>query len=241
MKRHAAWLIVLLLGILISADCVFAQRTDVKLLGDFNEGWRDQWFSRNLVGKATKYEVTTIDDSNKVLQAVSLEAASALWRMVSIRPGRKGKFSWRWKVENPLPKEVEERTKAGDDYAARIFVVFAPHLVSWKTRALCYVWAANAKVGSKYRSPYASSVGIVVVESGKEKKGKWVAEERDPIADYREIFGKQPELISAVAIMVDTDNTNHESIAWFDDLKLESSDPKVDFAPKKPRPPYGRR
>ncbi|MCH7475779.1 MAG: DUF3047 domain-containing protein, partial [Gemmatimonadetes bacterium] len=37
-----------------------------------------------------------------------------------------------------------------------------------------------------------------------------------------QVFGKPPETISAVAIMVDTDNTNSIATAWFDDIALTS-------------------
>ena len=80
----------------------------------------------------------------------------------------------------------------------------------------------------------AKSVGIVVLRSGKDKKDEWVTEERDPVADYRQIFGKQPEMISGLAIMVDTDNTSQDNISWFDDFYLEVSDPAKDVVRPKP-------
>ncbi|MFQ5770757.1 MAG: DUF3047 domain-containing protein, partial [bacterium] len=153
-------------------------------------------------------------------------SASGLWRMLEIRPGRRGKISWRWKVSHNLSKKTPEKTKLGDDYAARLFVVFGPHFLSWKTRALCYVWAAQEPVGSTYRSPYAQSVGMVVVRSGGKNKGKWMKEERNIIADYEQTFGKAPEMIIAVAIMTDTDNTGQIATAYFDDIILSVSTPE---------------
>lgn len=212
----------------LSADG-FAQMSDYDLLSDLPEGWEKVWIERKLgVAKPTKYEVKVENDTNQVLKATSIESASALWRMLDIRPGSVGKISWRWRVERTLSDKTKEKTKEGEDYAARVIVVFEPHLVSWKTRAICYVWAAKQPVGSIYRSPYASSVGVIVLQSGKDKRGEWIAEERNFVADYHKVFGRQPELVTAVALMVDTDNTHQDAVAFFDDIKLSISDPVVD-------------
>lgn len=124
--------------------------------------------------------------------------------MLDIHPGKIGKISWRWKVAKSLSKNTKEKKKRGDDYAGRLFVVFEPHFLNWRTRAICYVWAAHEPVGSIYKNPYAKSVATIVIESGNERCGIWINEERDFIADYRKYFGGAPEMVSAVAIMVDT-------------------------------------
>ena len=84
------------------------------------------------------------------------------------------------------------------------------------------MWAASESVGAAYPNPYFGRVGTIVVESGSQRVGEWVAEQRDLVADHWRIFGKPPETVSAVAIMVDTDNTNSTATAWFDDIALTS-------------------
>jgi hypothetical protein len=103
---------------------------------------------------------------------------------------------------------------------ARLFVVFDPDEFGPSTEAICYVWAANEPVGAIYPNPYFNRVGTIVVESGSHHVGEWVAEERDFIADYWMAFGKPPETVAAVAIMVDTDNTDSKATAWFDDISI---------------------
>ncbi|MCH6559291.1 DUF3047 domain-containing protein, partial [candidate division KSB1 bacterium] len=51
--------------------------------------------------------------------------------------------------------------------------------------------------------------------------------------DYRKVFGKAPELLTAVAIMVDTDNTNNSALTFFDDIILDI--PKPEKPKSKPR------
>ncbi len=211
-------------GLTLLPATALAQDSTHVLLRDFEPGWQKNWFERRLTRKATEYKVV-LEDSNRVLMASSDEAASSLWRPLYIRPGRRGKIAWRWKIKKALAKDTRERSKIGDDYAARVYVVFEPHMLSWKTRAICYVWAANQPVGAQYDSPYANTVRTIVLQSGNENRGKWVEEEHDFIEDYRRAFRREPEMIIAVAVMVDTDNSKQEAIAWFDDLVLRVPPP----------------
>lgn len=194
------------------------------LLGDFGPRWRGRWPRKRLTPGRNRYRV--VDESgNRVLEVRSHRAAEGRYCELDIKPVAAGQLSWRWKVEHSLAGTLREASlretqKPGDDYAARVFVVFESHLLPWKTRALCYVWAGNQPAGSVYASPYSGTVGIFVLRSGEAETGRWVHEERDIVVDYRTFFGREPEQISAVAIMVDTDNTNARAMAWFDDLVL---------------------
>ncbi len=78
-------------------------------------------------------------------------------------------------------------------------------------------------MGAVYRSPYARGVATIVVESGDQRANEWVAEGRDFVADYRNAFGGTPKTITAVAIMVDTDNTGLSATTWFEGIDLVSS------------------
>lgn len=198
----------------------FAQGIAVKLLGDFQEGWEDHWVERTLTQIPTQYQVVR-EDTDLVLMAESKESATGLWKMLNIHSIEFGRIKWRWKVAKSLTKNKKEREKVGDDYAARICVIFGPHLLSWKTRAIHYVWAGREPVGAVFRNPYAKSVATIVVESGNKHAGKWVSEQRNFLIDYQKIFGKTPQMVSAVAIMVDTDNTLSTTTAWFDDIVIE--------------------
>ena len=194
-------------------------RSSVQLVEEFRGDWKDRWMERRLSRRSTNYKVVS-EDGNLVLKAESAKSASTLWRMLRLQPVHAGVVSWRWKVARSLSENTKERTKSGDDYAARLLLIFDPDLFSWRTRAICYVWAGNEAVGSVYRSPYASSVATVVVESGDEHSGQWITEQRDFVADFRSIFGQTPEMVTAIAIMVDTDNTDSRATAWFDDIVI---------------------
>lgn len=211
--------LLLLPLILLSAGTALSETW--KLLGGFETGWRDQWKERKFTRVATEYRVVQ-DQGTSVLMGHSKKSASGLWRMIDIRNVESGSVSWRWKVEQSLPSNLNEQKKSGDDYAARMFVVFEPHFLSWKTRSICYVWASVQPVGSVYESPYASNVCTIVLESGNARAGKWIEEKRDFVTDYKRFFNEPPKIISAVALMIDTDNTGGEATAYFDDIVLNA-------------------
>ena len=59
---------------------------------------------------------------------------------------------------------------------------------------------------------------MIVVESGPQRIGTWVEEERNVYEDYRLAFGEEPPAISGVAIMSDTDNTKERAVAYYGDI-----------------------
>lgn len=112
-------------------------------------------------------------------------------------------------------------SRKGDDYAARIYVVF-PGSHFWQMRAINYIWANRLPKGESVSSSYAADSKMVAVESGNGKAGKWVTEERDLLADYRLLFGDNPREAEAIAIMTDTDNTGGSAEAWYGDISLST-------------------
>lgn len=186
---------------------------------DFQQGLSQHWEERRLARASTRYEIVQ-EGRNAVLVGRSDRSASMLWWDLDLVPAELGTVSWRWKVESTGSQNRRERDKSGDDYVARLFVVFDPGEFGPSTAAICYVWAANEPVGAIYPNPYFNRVGTIVVESGSQHIGEWVAEERDLIADHWRVFGKPPEAVTAVAIMVDTDDTGSKATAWFDDISI---------------------
>ena len=59
---------------------------------------------------------------------------------------------------------------------------------------------------------------MIVVQSGAQRIGSWVEEERNVYQDYKLAFGEQPPAINGVAIMTDTDNTKERAVAYYGDI-----------------------
>lgn len=192
------------------------------LFDGFAEGWRRHWREQSFLTKPTRYAVVT-DGGVPVLHATAREANAGLHRAHELSAPTHARLSWRWKVTAPLTGNHRERERAGDDFAARVFVVFEQSAIPLRTRAINYVWAAHEPAGSVFPSPYTKNVAMIVARSGADEAGRWLREERDVIADYRKFFGEAPTRITAVAVLVDTDNTGREAEAWFADLTLATA------------------
>jgi hypothetical protein len=187
-------------------------------IGKFSSGDLSGWNEQTFRGKAkTTYQLVS-DNGRLALKAQSRSAASGLLTKTDQDPRKHPILRWSWKVEQTLKKE-DVTKKTGDDFAARVYVVF-PRNFFWQTRAINYVWAARLPKNSGVPDPYTANAMIVAVESGQEKVGKWVTEERNIYEDYKRLFKEEPQLLGAVAIMTDTDDTGEEVTAWFGDIFL---------------------
>jgi Protein of unknown function (DUF3047) len=212
-RTRAVWVLALaaLAGAALWANAGVA-RVNV---GQFSQGDMHGWQPKRFAGE-THYSLVN-DHGRHVLRAVSHASASGLYRQVHINLARTPYLHWSWKVGNVLG-HADERTRRGDDYAARVYVVFSGGLLFWRTRAIDYVWSSNQPVGSVWPNAFTSHVRMVAVESGPARIGRWMDERRDVRADYRRMFGADPGPVDAVAIMTDTDNTGLAATAWYGDI-----------------------
>jgi hypothetical protein len=183
-------------------------------IGSFAESGLAGWSVKSFKGE-TEYHIIE-DGGQKVLQARSQAAASALLFEAEYDPQEYPILTWRWKVGNIIA-QGDSRTKAGDDYAARIYIVF-PHWFFPKTRTLNYIWANRLPREAFQASAYTGNSMMIAVESGGERVGEWLTERRDIVKDYRRAFGEDPPKVGAIAIMTDTDNTGETAMAWYGDI-----------------------
>jgi hypothetical protein len=189
------------------------------------------------VDRATEYALVD-DGGTTVLRADAQASAAAVVHKLQA-PAPAALLQWRWKVSGVL-KSSDPATKEGDDYAARVYVMFDYPLEKLRfgdrmrlrlarvffdpevpAAALCYVWDSRLPAGTVLASPYTDRVRIIVVASGAKKAGRWQAVERDVRADFRRAFGEEPPPVSAVAVATDTDNTREKATAWYADIVLK--------------------
>jgi len=195
--------------------------------------WKPLTFKK--IEKHTTY--TLIKDSDTMaIKAVAEVSASGLTREIKINPKEYPVVQWRWKVSNIL-KKGDVRTKAGDDYPARIYITFefdASKLGFFEKikyeavrilygqypplGVINYIWESKAPIGTMVPNPYTDRVMMFVVESGSAKLNLWVNEEQNVYEDYKKAFGEEPPMISGIAIMTDTDNTGESATAYYGDI-----------------------
>lgn len=190
-------------------------------------------------GKRTQYEL--VEDAGRTVLRARAEASTAgIIRDLSVDPAAHPLLAWRWKATR-LPEKADLRTKAGDDYAARLYVTFDLRLAALPfgerfgvsvariiygedvpSAALCYVWASGAAVGTIAPNAYTGRVQMIVVESGPRHLGAWRDYERDVAADYRRAFGAAPPAVSGVVVSTDTDNTGERAEAYYGDIAFRA-------------------
>ncbi|MEE4380018.1 MAG: DUF3047 domain-containing protein [Candidatus Competibacteraceae bacterium] len=201
-------------GILIMLWLVSATATEITV-GTFSEGNLEDWNPKVFAGE-THYRLV-MDNGRQVLRADSNGTASGLYREIPIALNRTPYLNWSWRVADVL-SNVDERSKAGDDYPARVYVVASDDTFFWRTRALVYVWSSNQPIGSRWDNAFTANAKVIAVRSGKPPPGTWFNEKRNVVADFQQLFGVDINHIDAVAIMTDTDNSAQQATAWYGDL-----------------------
>src|SRR5690606_18146856 len=117
---------------------------------------------RHFVGE-TDYRLFRVN-GHTALRAQSHASASGRYKEVVIDLAKAPVLHWSWKVDNLLPG-LDEQSKAGDDYPARIYVVFSGGLFFWRTRAINYVWSSNQPAGTTWPNAFTANARMVAVRS----------------------------------------------------------------------------
>ena len=181
----------------------------------FSQGDMSGWQTKIFAGE-TRYALESTD-GRPALHADSRAAASGLYREIKVGLDKTPVLHWSWKIDHVLAGG-DEQTRAGDDYPARVYVVFSGGLAFWRTRAINYVWSNQQPIGSHWPNAFTGNARMIAIESGTNRAGKWIDEHRDVRADYRQMFGGEPGSVDAIAIMTDTDNTGAAASAWYGDI-----------------------
>jgi hypothetical protein len=194
-----------------------------------------------LEGQARRTDYALVEDAGRTVLRARADASTAgIIRDLRVDPATHPVLSWRWKATR-LPEKGDLRSKAGDDYAARLYVTFDLRLAALPfgervgvtlariiygddvpSAALCYVWATRAPVGTIAPNAYTGRVQMIVVESGAGRLGAWRAYERDVAADYRRAFGAEPPAVSGVVVSTDTDNTGERAETYYGDVAFRA-------------------
>ena len=187
------------------------------VLGRFSSGDIDNWQVREFEGE-TRYRIVELD-GRKVLEADSVSSASSLYLERKIDLSETPVLEWSWRIEKP-PGVTNERTKDGDDFAARVYVVAPGEGLFGLPLSISYVWASRAKVGEFWPNPFTSRVMMFALDSGDASAGAWRTHQRDVRADFLRLFGRKVDRLEGVAIMTDSDNSRLKARAWYGDIVL---------------------
>jgi len=187
------------------------------VVGHFQQGVLDGWEVKKFKGE-TKY--TLVEEANGYsLQARSDASASALYKAIKIDLTRTPYLNWSWRVDSPL-NGVDETTKQGDDYAARIYVIRKTGIFSLNSLAISYVWSSHQKEGSVWLNAFTDNAAMIAVRTGKVSAGRWVSEKRNVREDCKRAFGRDIKEIDVVALMTDTDNSGESAQVYYGNISF---------------------
>lgn len=233
-----------ILGVALCATALLAQANEPVWLQRFNEPSENipaPWKVVQLDKKVapTRYRIARMDGVLGI-EATADQSMALLARPVEVDLNRTPVMCWRWRIDAPLVK-ADMATKAGDDYAARVYVSFAmpPSELGFMLRAklklarsiygdavpdaaLNYVWDNRYPVGTRKPNAYTDRTRMIVAESGAANAGKWVEARHDVLQDVIAEFGSSQAQMIQLSVASDTDNTGERAHAGFADFHFVS-------------------
>lgn len=208
--------------------------------------WQLLRFDRHIA--PTQYRVREWQGEIAV-EAVANASMALLVRPLQVDLQRTPVLCWRWRVDAPL-RTADMASKAGDDYAARLYLSFSLPTASLSllTRAqlalararygaqvpdaaLNYVWDNRYPIGTQRSNTYTERTQMWVLRSGAADAGHWVSERRDIPQDVQQAFGPIPAQLSSLALGADTDNTGEQAHAGFAQLHFVARNAPCHFTP----------
>ena len=157
------------------------------------------------------------NQSGNFLKAVAENAASGLGKEIKIDLDKTPFINITWKIEKDL-SGIEENTKKGHDYAARVFVIKKTGATPLSNRAINYVFSSNNEIGFNSPSPYTKKSIDNVLASTKVSFNQWVTVKANVKEDFKRFHNLDVNELDGLAIMADTDNSKMKSIAYFQNI-----------------------
>ena len=164
----------------------------------------------------TKYSLGSNENGN-YLRGEAENAASAIGKNIKIDLSITPYINITWKIEKDL-SGINENSKKGHDYAARVFIIKKTGVTPLSKRAMNYVFSSNNEINNNWPSPYTKKSIDYILSTTKENLNEWVTVK----ANVKEHFNKYHDLdvdeIDGVAIMTDTDNSKLKAIAYYQNI-----------------------
>ena len=169
----------------------------------------------------TVYSVGSNENGN-FLKAVADNAASGLGKEVKIDLNKTPFINITWKIEKDL-QGINENSKKGHDFAARVFAVKKTGATPLSNRAINYVFSSNSKVGQSSPSPYTKKSIDNVLSTTKDNLNEWVTVKANVKKDFKKFHDLDVNELDGLAIMADTDNSKMKSISYFQNIYFSSN------------------
>ena len=168
----------------------------------------------------TEYFIGKNENGN-FLKAISNNSGSGLGKEVIIDLNKTPYLNITWKVEKDL-NGINERSKKGHDYAARVFVVKKTGATALSNRAINYVFSSNESINDSWSSPFTKKSIDYVLSTTKKNLNTWVTVKANVKKHFKKLHNLDVDELNGVAIMSDTDNSKMKAISYFQNIYFSS-------------------
>jgi len=194
--------------------CTFGLTNEIKVF-EFTEVELSELEVRKVRGADNKTIYTVgINENGSFYKAVADNAASGLGKEVKIDLNKTPFINITWKIEKDLPG-INENTKKGHDFAARVFAVKKTGATPLSNRAINYVYSSNNEIGFNSTSPYTKKSVDKVLASTKNNLNEWITVKSNVKEDFKRFHNLDVNELDGLAIMSDTDNSKMRAVAYY--------------------------
>ena len=161
------------------------------------------------------------NENGNFLRAEANNSASGLGKEIEINLNKTPFLNITWKIEKDL-KGIEENSKKGHDYAARVFVVKKTGATPLSNRAMNYVFSSNRDINTYHPSPFTKKSIDYALSTTKENFNEWVTVKVNVKEHFKKFHDLDLDKINGIAIMSDTDNSELSSVAYYQNIYFSS-------------------
>ena len=172
------------------------------------------------IKKLTEYQIGSNANGN-FLRAKAEGQASGLGKEIKINLDKTPFINITWKVENNL-NGINEKSKKGHDFAARVFVVKKTGITALSNRAINYVFSSNEDIGENWNSPYTKNSIDYVLSTTKINDNEWITVKSNVKNDFKNLHNLDVNEIDGVAILTDTDNSKMKAVSYYQNIYFSS-------------------
>ena len=168
----------------------------------------------------TKWKLGVNTNGNFV-RAEAEGTGSGLGKEIKINLNNTPYINITWKVEKGL-EGINEQSKKGHDYAARVFVIKKTGATALSNRAVNYVFSSNNEEGLNWPSPYTKKSIDYVLSTTKQHLNEWVTVKSNVKNDFKKFHDLDLSELNGIAIMTDTDNSKKTAICYYQNIYFSS-------------------
>ena len=161
------------------------------------------------------------NEKGNYLKAEANNAASGLGKELKIDLNVTPILNITWKVEKDL-SGINEETKKGHDFAARVFVIKKTGATPLSNRAINYVFSSNNDIDHNHPNPYTNKSVDYVLSTTKKNLNEWVTVSANVKEHFKEFHNLDVNELNGVAIMADTDNSKLNSVSYYQNIYFSS-------------------